>query len=231
MRVLGPNCQGVMHVPRRTVASFSNAAAALDPSQVGPVAYVGQSGAVGGAMFDLAARARIDTGRLGEHRQPGRHRRHRGGELPAPRPRGRHDPALCRTDARRRRRGTRSSRAASGRREADWWRCIRGATAAGRRAVTSHTGALVGERRAFELTSEANGDPVGRRPGTDDRHRARRVTVARTGPVGGWRSSARREEPEASRPTGASAAGSRCRRCRRRRERQSRSCFRPLRRA
>ena len=53
MRVLGPNCQGVIHVPRRTVASFSNAAAALDPSQVGPVAYVGQSGAVGGAMFDL----------------------------------------------------------------------------------------------------------------------------------------------------------------------------------
>ena len=32
-----------------------------------------------------------------------------------------------------------------------------GATAAGRRAMLSHTGALVGERRSFELTSEANG--------------------------------------------------------------------------
>ena len=53
MRVLGPNCQGVIHMPARTIASFSNAAGALDLHRVGRVAYVGQSGAVGGAMFDL----------------------------------------------------------------------------------------------------------------------------------------------------------------------------------
>ena len=156
MRVLGPNCQGVIHVPARTIASFSNAAGAIDLHRVGRVAYVGQSGAVGGAMFDLLRERGLDTRGLGEHRQPGRCRRHRGGTT-----------ICCATP-----RSTSSSSTSSRRRAgATWTRWSRrartrdkqivalhpGATAAGRRAMQSHTGALVGERRPFELTSQNNG--------------------------------------------------------------------------
>ena len=35
MRVLGPNCQGVIHVPARTIASFSERGGALDLHRVG----------------------------------------------------------------------------------------------------------------------------------------------------------------------------------------------------
>ena len=129
--------------------------AALDLHRVGRVAYVGQSGAVGGAMFDLAARARVDARGVGEHRQPGRRRRHRGGQLRPARPRGRRHPRLRRADARRRGVGRARSRRHGGG-QADRG-AASGATAAGRRAMLSHTGALVGERRPFELTSQANG--------------------------------------------------------------------------
>ena len=78
-------------------------------------------------------------------------------------------------------------------------------------AMLSHTGALVGERRPFELTSQANAivmvDDL--EPMIDSRWP---VTVARTGRGGGWRSSPRRAEPEASPPTGASGAACRSRR-------------------
>lgn len=54
VRVLGPNCQGLLHVPTGLVATFTAAAdRPLDPTS--GVAYVGQSGAVGGSILDLAA--------------------------------------------------------------------------------------------------------------------------------------------------------------------------------
>lgn len=54
VRVLGPNCQGLVHVPTGLVATFTAAAdRPLDPTS--RVAYVGQSGAVGGSILALAA--------------------------------------------------------------------------------------------------------------------------------------------------------------------------------
>ncbi len=57
--LVGPNCQGVVHLPGRLVASFS-ASARPDGGAVLPFAYVGQSGALGGSLLQMA-RARGAT--------------------------------------------------------------------------------------------------------------------------------------------------------------------------
>ena len=155
MRVLGPNCQGVIHVPARTIASFSNAAGALDLHRVGRVAYVGQSGAVGGAMFDLLRergltpavwvstgnQVDVDVTEVARHLL--------------------RDPAVDVILAYVEQTPDGAAWDALGRAATDAGKQIvalhPGATAAGRRAMLSHTGALVGERRPFELTSQANG--------------------------------------------------------------------------
>ena len=155
MRVLGPNCQGLVHVPLRTVASFSNAAAGLDPSRVGSVAYVGQSGAVGGAMFDLLRergltpavwvstgnQVDVDVTEVASYLL--------------------HDPAVETILVYVEQTPDGVEWDALGRAAHEAGKQIvalhAGATEAGRRAAASHTGALVGERRSFELTSEANG--------------------------------------------------------------------------
>src|SRR5262249_19584111 len=49
----GPNCQGLIHRPSRLVATFSASARRLVPDPM-PVAYVGQSGAIGGVLLDVA---------------------------------------------------------------------------------------------------------------------------------------------------------------------------------
>lgn len=53
IRVLGPNCQGLLYGPIGLAATFTAAAARVIDSSSG-VAYVGQSGAVGGSVLDLA---------------------------------------------------------------------------------------------------------------------------------------------------------------------------------
>ncbi len=53
VRLLGPNCQGVVFLPQRLYLTFTNGAQFTIPSGSG-VAYVGQSGAVGGSILDLA---------------------------------------------------------------------------------------------------------------------------------------------------------------------------------
>lgn len=53
VRVLGPNCQGVVYSPDNVVATFS-AAAQLPLAPQAGVAYLGQSGAVGGSLLDIA---------------------------------------------------------------------------------------------------------------------------------------------------------------------------------
>lgn len=53
VRVLGPNCQGLVHAPSGLVATFTAAADRPLPAGAG-AAYVGQSGAVGGSILDLA---------------------------------------------------------------------------------------------------------------------------------------------------------------------------------
>jgi acetate---CoA ligase (ADP-forming) len=53
VRVVGPNCQGFLYAPTGVVATFTAAADRPLTSGSG-VAYVGQSGAVGGSVLDLA---------------------------------------------------------------------------------------------------------------------------------------------------------------------------------
>lgn len=52
-RIIGPNCQGVVYQPTKLVATFTGAIGAGLPESTG-VAYVGQSGAVGGSILDLS---------------------------------------------------------------------------------------------------------------------------------------------------------------------------------
>jgi acyl-CoA synthetase (NDP forming) len=54
VRVLGPNCQGLLYAPTKLAATFTAAADRPLPGGSG-VAYVGQSGAVGGSILDLAS--------------------------------------------------------------------------------------------------------------------------------------------------------------------------------
>ncbi|MGZ4642482.1 MAG: acetate--CoA ligase family protein [Blastococcus sp.] len=54
VRVLGPNCQGLIHASTGLCATFTQAAD-RPMSQPSGVAYVGQSGAVGGSILDLAS--------------------------------------------------------------------------------------------------------------------------------------------------------------------------------
>jgi len=59
VRVLGPNCQGIFYAPSRLFATFSGAAERPLTGSCG-IAYVGQSGAVGGSVLDLAAERGLD---------------------------------------------------------------------------------------------------------------------------------------------------------------------------
>lgn len=59
VRVLGPNCQGIFYAPSRLFATFSAAAERPLTGSCG-IAYVGQSGAVGGSVLDLAAERGLD---------------------------------------------------------------------------------------------------------------------------------------------------------------------------
>jgi acetate---CoA ligase (ADP-forming) len=53
VRVLGPNCQGVINLAEGVAASFTRSLD-LMPLRIGPVAYLGQSGALGGSVLNLA---------------------------------------------------------------------------------------------------------------------------------------------------------------------------------
>jgi acyl-CoA synthetase (NDP forming) len=53
MRILGPNCQGVVATTAGLAATFSNSLWADGLGNGAPVAYIGQSGAIGGSVFDL----------------------------------------------------------------------------------------------------------------------------------------------------------------------------------
>ena len=59
VRVLGPNCQGVLYTPGRLFATFTAAAERPLEGSSG-IAYVGQSGAVGGSVLDIAAERGVD---------------------------------------------------------------------------------------------------------------------------------------------------------------------------
>jgi len=53
LRIVGPNCQGIAHLPTRLMATF--ASGFLDePLCIGPIAMVSQSGAMAGMLYELA---------------------------------------------------------------------------------------------------------------------------------------------------------------------------------
>jgi acyl-CoA synthetase (NDP forming) len=153
LRLLGPNCQGLMHLPNRLAATFTNSISVDDLPPPGPIAYVGQSGALGGSVFDLM--------------------RERG-VIPAVQVSTGNQIDVDVTDAARylacddavqllmvyfedipdgaRWEATCREVRASGK-EIVVLRA--GRTQAGQRAVASHTGAVVGDTRAFELMTAA----------------------------------------------------------------------------
>jgi acyl-CoA synthetase (NDP forming) len=59
VRVLGPNCQGIVYTPARLFATFTAAAERPLSGSCG-IAYVGQSGAIGGSVLDIAAERGLD---------------------------------------------------------------------------------------------------------------------------------------------------------------------------
>ncbi len=54
VRLLGPNCQGLLYGPSNLCATFTSAALRPRAVRESGVAYVGQSGAIGGSILDLA---------------------------------------------------------------------------------------------------------------------------------------------------------------------------------
>ncbi|WP_243795315.1 acetate--CoA ligase family protein [Saccharopolyspora gloriosae] len=57
IRVLGPNCQGLLYRPAELTATFSSGAGLISapPVETGGIAYIGQSGALGGSVLGMAA--------------------------------------------------------------------------------------------------------------------------------------------------------------------------------
>jgi acyl-CoA synthetase (NDP forming) len=154
VRVLGPNCQGFLYAPTGVVATFT-AAADRPLTHDSGVAYVGQSGAVGGSILDLATdmglglAAWASTGNQADL------------DLVQVSQELLEDPAIrvlmlyveAADDGR--------AYAALARRAREMGKHLvvlrSGRSSAGRRAVASHTGSMLGDDIAFVLTSEEHG--------------------------------------------------------------------------
>lgn len=154
VRVLGPNCQGVVYTPARLFATFTGAAERPLTGGCG-IAYVGQSGAIGGSVLDLAAERGLDlTAWVSTGNQADVDLVEIATHLV-------HDPEVTvltvyaesigdgaayeRLAAQAAATGTALVILRSGR------------SGAGRRAVVSHTGAMVGDDTAFTLVSRRHG--------------------------------------------------------------------------
>ncbi|MCF6736372.1 acetate--CoA ligase family protein [Blastococcus sp. KM273129] len=154
VRVLGPNCQGFLYAPTGVVATFTAAADRPLTSDSG-VAYVGQSGAVGGSVLDLATDMGLglsfwaSTGNQADL------------DLLEVSRELLEDPAIRvlmlyveATDD-----GQAYAELARRARETGRHLVVlrSGRSSAGRRAVASHTGSMLGDDVAFVLTSEEHG--------------------------------------------------------------------------
>lgn len=154
VRVLGPNCQGLYVARTRLFATFSAAAERPLETSSG-IAYVGQSGAIGGAFLDVAAARGLDlTAWVSTGNQVDLDVTEIGRVLVA-------DPEVralavytetlpppeeyARLAAEARGSGTALIVLRSGRSET------------GRRAALSHTGAMLGDDTAFDLVSREYG--------------------------------------------------------------------------
>lgn len=153
-RVLGPNCQGLYHARSRLFATFSGAGERPLTGSSG-IAYVGQSGAIGGAVLDVAAERGLDlsawvsTGNEADVTltEIGRHLvADPEIEVLAVYAESLPDPdGYAALAAEARAAGTALVVLRSGR------------SAAGRRAAVSHTGAMLADDTAFTLVSRRHG--------------------------------------------------------------------------
>jgi acyl-CoA synthetase (NDP forming) len=179
IRVLGPNCQGLIYAPANLFATFTGAVDRDLPEPSG-IAYVGQSGAVGGSILDLAAElgigltAWVSTGNQADVDLVGV-----ASALLADEKvqvimlyvegigSGAHFTDLCREA---RRRGVRIALLKTGR------------SASGQRAAASHTGSMLGDSAAFSLVCQEEGALL-----VEDVDELLTVAVAATGPPAGPR--------------------------------------------
>ena len=154
VRVLGPNCQGIVYAPAGLFATFSAAAERPLSGSCG-IAYVGQSGAIGGSVLDLAAERGLDltawvsTGNQAdvELTEIGRHlvRDPEISVLAVYTESIRDGAAYERLAIEAAQAGTALVVLRSGR------------SSAGKRAAVSHTGAMLGDDTAFTLVSRHHG--------------------------------------------------------------------------
>lgn len=154
VRVLGPNCQGLYIARSRLFATFSAAAERPLRGSSG-IAYVGQSGAVGGAFLDVAASRGLDlTAWVSTGNQADVDVTEIGRVLvadPEVRVLALYTEALPPPDAY-------LHLAAEARRSGTALILLRsGRSASGRRAALSHTGAMLGDDTAFDLVSREQG--------------------------------------------------------------------------
>lgn len=154
VRVLGPNCIGLINVTEGVAASFTRSLD-LSPLRDGPVAYFGQSGAVGGSILSLTQerglglsiwastgnQADLDILELAEEFI------------------GRSDTQVFAVYLEDLPDGERYRRLARSVRQAGKYLVIlrSGRSEAGQRAVASHTGAMLSPGLGFELVSEKEG--------------------------------------------------------------------------
>ncbi|MQA83860.1 MAG: CoA-binding protein [Streptosporangiales bacterium] len=157
VRVLGPNCQGILYAPRRLAATFTAGADGGFAPSTG-LAYVGQSGAIGGSVLDLARERRqplaawVSTGNQVDVDlvEAASHLLHDD----------RVDVCMCYLEEV----GDGPGCEALARLAAELDKRLvvlrAGSSEAGRRAVASHTGAMVRPSMAFELVSRRWGAVV-----------------------------------------------------------------------
>lgn len=154
VRVIGPNCQGVVYTPSRLFATFSAAGERALTGSCG-IAYVGQSGAVGGSVLDIAAERGLDlTAWVSTGNQADADLAEIGRHLVR-------DPEVrvLAVYAEAVRDGAAYARLAREAAEAGTALVVlrSGRSRVGRRAAVSHTGAMLADDTAFTLVSRRHG--------------------------------------------------------------------------
>ena len=147
MRIMGPNCQGFAHLPSRLVATF--ASPFLDERlEVGPIAMVSQSGAMAGMIYEMARAAGLG---MNYWVSTGNEADVQAAEILAEVV---EDPgtrvALCYLEDVKDARRLRGALGRAHRRGVPVFVLKAGRSAAGRRAASSHTGALAGEDEVYD---------------------------------------------------------------------------------
>ena len=147
LRIIGPNCQGFAHLPSRLVATF--ASPFLDAAlATGPIAMVSQSGAMAGMLYEMARAAGLG---LNYWVSTGNEADVQAAEILAEVVEDPDTRVACMyledvKDAGR----LREALARAHRRGVPVFVLKSGRSAAGRRAASSHTGALAGEDAVYD---------------------------------------------------------------------------------